>query len=189
MLIGGPGLFVSRFAYADAAPPFIGASPATPTPTPGIVPSWSVSDAIEEPASPPAEIALADLAARHWTRLDAEPSGLVNLAIANGVRDGRNTAWARTTVRSDAARVVPMRVGFSDRATVYLNGRALFAGSDGYRSRDYRFLGSIGWYDTVYLPLVEGDNDLAIAVSEDFGGWGIQARFDSLAGLELSLDG
>lgn len=48
-----------------------------------------------------------------------------------------------------------------------------------------RFLGSIGWYDTVYLPLVEGDNELAVAVSESGGGWGIQARFDSLDGLRL----
>ena len=71
-----------------------------------------------------------------------------------------------------------MHLGFSDRAVVYLNGRALYRGDDTYRSRDYRFLGSIGWYDTVYLPLVEGANDLLIAVSESFGGWGIQARFD-----------
>ena len=62
---------------------------------------------------------------------------------------------------------------------VFLNGERLFRGSDGYRSRDYRFLGSIGWYDTVYLPLDEGENELLVAVSEDFGGWGIQARLDS----------
>ncbi|HEY8238784.1 MAG TPA: hypothetical protein VIF63_05055, partial [Candidatus Limnocylindrales bacterium] len=58
-------------------------------------------------------------------------------------------------------------------------------GDDTYRSRDYRFLGSIGWYDTVYLPLHEGENDLAIAVSEDLGGWGIQARLDDLDGLDF----
>jgi hypothetical protein len=52
----------------------------------------------------------------------------------------------------------------------------LFRGDDSYRTRDYRFLGSIGWFDTVYLPLDEGENELLIAVSEDFGGWGVQAR-------------
>ena len=41
---------------------------------------------------------------------------------------------------------------------------------------DYRFRGSIGYYDTLFVPLVAGDNDLVIAVSEDFGGWGVQAR-------------
>jgi hypothetical protein len=183
MLIGGPGLFVSRFAYSDAAPPFVGAAPVAPPPTPGVVPAWSVSDAFAEPDPAPSALGPGAFDGRSWTRLAAEPSGLVNLAIANGIRDGRNTAWARTTIRSHAARVVPMHLGFSDRAVVYFNGHALFAGSDGYRSRDYRFLGSIGWYDTVYLPLVAGDTDLAIAVSEDFGGWGIQARFDGLDGI------
>ena len=52
-----------------------------------------------------------------------------------------------------------------------------------YRSRDYRFLGSIGWSDTVVLPLDEGDNDLVVAVAEDFGGWGIQGRFTDAAGI------
>jgi len=65
----------------------------------------------------------------------------------------------------------------------YLNGRPIFAGRDDYRSRDYRFLGSIGWWDTVFLPLAQGDNELVIAVSETLGGWGVQARFTDPAGL------
>jgi hypothetical protein len=77
-------------------------------------------------------------------------------------------------------------LGFSDRAVVYLNGRPLYRGDDTYRSRDYRFLGSIGWWDSVYLPLDAGDNELAIAVSETFGGWGVQARFPDVAGLVLA---
>lgn len=37
-----------------------------------------------------------------------------------------------------------MRAGFgcSDRAKVYLNGRLLYAGDNGYASRDYRHLGT-----------------------------------------------
>ncbi len=66
---------------------------------------------------------------------------------------------------------------------MYLNGRALYRGDDTYRSRDYRFLGSIGYYDTLYLPLAEEDNELVAAVSEDFGGWGVQARFTDRADL------
>jgi hypothetical protein len=69
-----------------------------------------------------------------------------------------------------------VELGFSDRALVFLNGRPLYDGDDTYRSRDYRFLGSIGWYDALHLPLEEGANELAVAVSEDFGGWGVQAR-------------
>jgi hypothetical protein len=183
--IGGPGLLVSRFAYRDAPVPFVGAVPAAPAPVPGAVPAWLVSDAFAEPETPPSRLAPDALSAHAWTRLAAEPSGLVNLATAHGIREGRNTVWARATILAAGPHLRPMHLGFSDRAVVYLNGTALYRGDDTYRSRDYRFLGSIGWYDTVYLPLAEGNNDLVIAVSEDFGGWGIQARFDSLDGLRL----
>ncbi len=91
--------------------------------------------------------------------------------------EARNTAFARVTIEAPVAGVRPLEIGFSDRATVFLNGRALFRADESYRNRDYRFLGSIGWWDTVYLPLEAGRNELVIAVSEDFGGWGVQARF------------
>ena len=45
-------------------------------------------------------------------------------------------------------------------------------------SRDYRFLGTIGYFDAVYLQLKKGRNDLWIAVSENFGGWGIKAKLE-----------
>jgi hypothetical protein len=79
-----------------------------------------------------------------------------------------------------------MDLGFSDRAVVYLNGQPLYAGRDDYRTRDYRFLGSIGWWDTIYLPLREGDNELVIAVSETFGGWGVMARFPAASGVSFA---
>jgi hypothetical protein len=186
ILIGGPGLFVSRFAYAEGAAALVRPAPTLPEAIAGIVPAWLVSDAFPEPDPAPEQVSAEVLAGRRWTRLDAETSGLVNLAIATGINEGRNTVFARTTVRSHAARVVAMHLGFSDRAVVYLNGTALFSGDDTYRSRDYRFLGSIGWYDTLYLPLQAGGNDLVVAISESFGGWGIQARFDDLDGLSIS---
>jgi hypothetical protein len=105
----------------------------------------------------------------------------VNLARLAGIRDGRNTVLARTTIRSEREQTVGLQLGFSDRAAVYLAGRLLYRGDDAYRSRDYRFLGSIGYWDTVYLPLAHGDNELTVAVSEDFGGWGVQARLPDLA--------
>ena len=92
---------------------------------------------------------------------------------------------ARVVVHADRARHVPLELGFSDRAVVHLNGMPLYRGDDSYRSRDYRFLGSIGWFDTVYLPLQAGQNELVLAISESFGGWGVQARFPDAAGLRF----
>jgi hypothetical protein len=150
------------------------------------VPAWLVSDAFPEPDPAPSHLAADAFDGLTWTRFESEPTGLLNLAQVNGLRDDRNTVWARATIRADRDRVATMAFGFSDRAVVYLNGRALLRGDDTYRSRDYRFLGSIGWYDSVYMPLVAGENDIAIAVSEDLGGWGIQARFEDLDGISFS---
>ena len=110
------------------------------------------------------------------TPLASEPSGLDNLARVQGIVDRRNTVIARTTIDSPRPQTQRLALGFSDRARVFLNGCPLYEGDDAYRSRDYRFLGCIGWYDVLHLPLEEGANELAVAVSEDFGGWGVQAR-------------
>jgi hypothetical protein len=176
ILVGGPGVHVARFAYGSEA--VLGpAGPPSPPPAEGVVTGWLVSDAFPE-ALLGTSTQLDDdlLTGRSWKPLTAEPSGLVDLARVNGIRDGRDTVLARATLHAARAGVRRLELGFSDRAIVYLNGRALYRGDDTYRSRDYRFLGSIGYYDTLYLPLEEGDNDLVVAVSEDFGGWGVQAR-------------
>jgi len=172
---GSPPLHVADFSYSDE--PGDVRAPEPVAPVDGIVEAWAVSDPFRE--------GQLELDGRTWRRLDAEPNGLVDLSRAHGIRHGRNTVLARAAIRAESARTVPLELGFSDRAVVLLNGRPLFRGADAYRSRDYRFLGSIGWFDTVYLPLEAGNNELVVAVSEDFGGWGVQARLPDRAGLAL----
>jgi hypothetical protein len=184
--VGGPPIHVARFAYGEGEAAL--RAPAT-VPEPmraGVVRAWSVSDAFEEGALA-GVLALEPgyLRERTWTHLESEASGLADLSRVNGIRDGRNTVFARTSFRSARAETKALELGFSDRAVVYLNGRALCRGDYTYRSRDYRFLGSIGYYDTVYLPLVAGENELVVAVAEDLGGWGVQARFPDASGLAL----
>jgi hypothetical protein len=181
VIVGGPGIHVAAFSY-DATGDVMFRGPALPPPrrAGGVVPSWLISDAFPE-----SELASPPLEGRTWTRMTSEPSGLVDLSRVNAVRDGNDTVLARTVIRSDRAQTKRLDFGFSDRAVVYLNGQPLYRGDDTYRSRDYRFLGSIGYFDALYLPLVEGENELVVAVAEDFGGWGIQARFEDPSGLAL----
>ncbi len=177
LLVGGAGLRVARIAYSPSRP-VLGALPQSPAAQPGVIRRWDVSDPIAESVVTGLGLLPPDLvAARSWTPVDAEPSGLLDLSRVNGLHDGRNTVLVRTAVRAPDDLVAPLELGFSDRATVYLDGLAHFRGDDAYRSRDYQFLGSIGFYDTVYLPLRRDRNELVMAVSEDLGGWGIQARF------------
>lgn len=175
LLPGGGHIRVGRFAYDATKPTLRGAPPAVEEMLPGVIPGWSVSNLVPEGVAP--------ATARSWTYLESEPSGLANLARVHPLGMTLNTVFARTTIVSATAAVRSLSLGFSDRAAVYLNGRPIFAGNDDYRSRDYRFLGSIGFWYTLFLPLAQGENELVIAVSETFGGWGVMARFADAAGL------
>jgi hypothetical protein len=79
---------------------------------------------------------------------------MVNLGIDSDFdRVQRNTVFASLVIESDQDQLKPLTLGFSDRATVFCNGRAVFRGDETYRTRDFRCLGTIGFFDTVYLPL------------------------------------
>lgn len=180
----------SNFSYTVMESPPLKGRPGKSEPAPeNVIPSWWVSDAFRESSlGDKTSLGPDDLAPRKWTRLLTERSGLANLARVQGVQFGKNTVFARKVVRSSREQVKRLDFGFANQVRVYLNGRLLFRGSDLARSRDYRFLGSIGYFDSLYLPLREGDNEILMAVSEepeDLGGWGIQARFEDLAGITL----
>lgn len=171
--VGGPGLRVAGFEWSDETA--FASTPLPPGPhAEGVLREWEVSQAFPE-----RELETSIGASHAWTAIEAEPSGLLDLARVQGLVGDRNTVLARTTIAAEEAGPRLLELGFSDRAVVVLNGRRLFRGDDSYRSRDYRFLGSIGWHDALYLPLQAGENELVVAVSEDFGGWGVQARLAS----------
>jgi hypothetical protein len=193
---GGVGLAAARFAPvhfsrfrfepASSPPRLIGkAAPRPPSP-PGAIGAWQVSDAFDWQLLEGVATLGAAQQPRRWARLDAEADGLTNLARLQGTREGADTVFARAVLRSDGERVVKLAFGFSDEVKVYLDGRLLYAGSDRYLSRDYRFLGSIGLFDELYLPLRQGRNELWLAVREGFGGWGVMARLEPTPGVELA---
>jgi hypothetical protein len=194
---GGVGVSVSEFApahfsnfsFAETDSPRIQGRqgrPGSPEPVPeGVISSWWVSDAFPESALEGKASLEEDELSRSWTRLDTERSGLANLARVQGIHLRKNTVFARKVILSDRERIARLDFGFSDRVRVYLNRRLLYRGDDSYLSRDYRFLGSIGYFDALYLPLQEGENELLMAVSEELGGWGLQAKLEQQAGLTV----
>jgi hypothetical protein len=129
------------------------------------------------------------LAGLTWRPVAAEPSGLVNLSQAVA-RTGPlpDAVLVRTTITVEQPALRPMDIGYSDHASVYLNGRKLFEGRSAYRERDPSFLGIIGYHDTVMLPLEEGSNQLVVKVTEVFGGWGLMARWGDAVHFADSVD-
>lgn len=167
----GPAWFTNVVVKpADAAQPLGGAGAPAPALPPGIVTRWRVSTPFAEAAIDPRDKTL------RWDALDAGANGIANLAVLRRRTDAANTVFAAVTLHADKRGTRRVRFGFSDRVVVFLNGREIYRGSDAFQSRDSHFLGSVGLYDELLLPLEAGDNELWFAVSEKFGGWAVMLQ-------------
>ena len=120
-----------------------------------------------------------------WSSLTTDNRGVANFASLRNKTKKKNTLFAKIKLNSDKEQIKKVDFGFSDRVKVYFNNKLLFSANDTYRTRDYRFLGTIGYYDSLYFPLKKGENEIWFAVSESFGGWGIQAKFSDFDGIKL----
>ena len=181
------GTTAARFANLRVTPGktegLIRAAPASAPP--GTVGAWEVSPALDpaEAASVPAP---PRVPAEAWTRVDADPTGLVNLdRFVQSSSAGKRVA-TRLTLRSPDARTVAFDLGFSDDAVVFVNGRPLFSGTQRYSYNSPRRDGLIGLDTRLYLPLRAGDNELLVVVTDYFGGWGVMGRLEPDIGVTVS---
>lgn len=126
-----------------------------------------------------------------WKKMDSEKDGILNIAKFHKIEDKKNTVMAKTVIYSDKEQIKKISFGFSSRIKLFLNDQLLFSGQDAFRSRDYRFLGTVGYYDDVYLSLKKGKNELWLAISEDMqfrGGWGFKAKIENSKGISTRVE-
>ena len=162
------------------------AIPVPATGTGGLITQWQVANPIDRRLFEKKYVLSKDIKEKlKWTSYASQASGTINLAKYIQPGDTAKAMIARVVIRSETEQVKKLSFGFSDYVTVYLNDQALYAGNDNFLSRDYRFLGTIGFFDALLLPLKKGDNDLWFVVTEDFGGWGVKARFENMDGISF----
>ena len=164
--------------------------PADSPPTRQTLTTWELSPAFETATTRPDVLPDHTTAvAREWTAVTAESSGLVNIAqYRRGARTpvsakgSRDLVFARTVVTSLRAQRMKLVFAYSDAVHLFVNGRLLFEGDSAFGRRDPSSLGiaSLG-PDAVYVDLHPGANEIVLAVSENFGGWGFAARLEPLA--------
>ncbi|MEC4894911.1 MAG: hypothetical protein SAL07_16945 [Oscillatoria sp. PMC 1051.18] len=183
-----PGHF-ANFTYTSVNnPPLKKQAPELKPVPPGTINSWFVSNAFDGKAlESKVTLSAEDRENLTWKKFSTEPMGLLNLAQADSFSEDKNTIFVRTIINSDSEQIKPLEFGFSDQVKVYINAQLVYSGSDSFRSRDYRFLGTVGYYDTVYLQLKPGINELRLAVTEarPRGGWGVKGRFKDTAGISI----
>jgi hypothetical protein len=181
---GTPGgasdsVLFSNFRYTPRTA-VVGPVVEAPSTSPGVIRHWSLSPAVKVDRAAAIDslpsVARADRTG--WLSVDAEPNGILNFARYRAMAGPRTLVVARTVIHADRAELRRLSFGYSDDVTVFLGGRPIFNGRNGYEARYPTSLGLMTTDDAVYLPLRAGDNELLFAVSEVFGGWGLTARLE-----------
>jgi hypothetical protein len=159
---------------------------------PGTLTDWELSEIFDVGDIDPATYPKTDT--MKWQKVQADGPGMLVInryrrspnidtpERADRIRGpvaGSKVVFARTTIRSDRDQFRKMKLGYSDEVVVYLNGKPIYAGNNSLSFRQPNFLGLLdAESDAVYLPLKKGDNELLLAVTEFFGGWGLLCQLD-----------
>jgi len=141
----------------------------------GTITDFKVSDAFPETLLNNV-VSLTELNVAIEKDLLPDAKGILNLSKVSKVSNETNTILAKFSLDSDKEQLRKMEFGYSDKVIVFINGQPVYHGDNSFRSRDYRYLGSIGFFDSIYLDLKEGKNEVVFAVTEKMGGWGVMAK-------------
>lgn len=150
----------------------------------GLIPAWDVSTKTVGYDDLGTKLDI-DQSALEWTTVSVEKNHIANISRVVRRTSDKNTAIVRLNISSDSPAIKQLNFGFSDYVKVYVNGLLVYEGRDGFTSRDYRYLGTVGLWDSLYLNLNKGDNEIIFAIRENFGGWGIIGTMPDQAGLTL----
>jgi hypothetical protein len=148
--------------------------------------SWKISDPLDEAGFRDRfNLDEVDLDSLEWGEVDVERNGVLNIARYKIKAEGADTVLVRLKVNAEEPATRLMQFGYSDRVRIYVNGEQQFYGNAQWRSRDHRFLGTVGLHDAVVLHLDAGDNEVVAAVSESFGGWGFIGQIENRENLSF----
>jgi hypothetical protein len=127
-----------------------------------------------------------------WTPLEAERGGLVNATRVYGLplaRPDRALVWLKTTIQSSSEQQKHVTLGWAREVFVFVNGQMVFADKNLYQPAEARKApdGRLSLENgSLMLPLKAGDNEVAVAVVNNFYGWGLEMHLDDLKGLVLA---
>jgi len=116
----------------------------------------------------------------------AEREGFVNLTRKFGGNKERKVIWLKTKIMAKEALKTKLQLGFSDEIWVFLNNQTVLVDKNLFQQpamRKYPEGRMSKDNASVEITLKQGENELMIAVANDFYGWGLVARLESTEGL------
>ncbi|WP_028526909.1 family 16 glycoside hydrolase [Runella limosa] len=119
--------------------------------------------------------------------IEAETAGLLNLTRRFGATPQRKLVWLKTTITASEPTFTNLQIGFNDEIWVYLNNEMVLVDKNLFQQVGMRKNpgGRLSINNTIAkLNLKKGENELLIAVANDFYGWGLMARLENAEKIE-----
>ncbi len=101
----------------------------------------------------------------------------------------RALAWLKTTITSDTKQAKKVQIGWTRELWVFVNGKLVYADKNLFeQERARKFPDARCSLDNgaFTLPLEAGDNEVAVAIANDFFGWGMMLRLADPEGVHLA---
>ena len=189
----GPGTFANMVITPNAVD---GLSP-EPAKDPldgdrGLIRHWRLSTFSTLPKGKDPAYSEMPAASEEWKPISTERNGLVNLSRQYGLPlhdPDRAVAWLKTTITSDRQQTKKVDIGWTREAWVFLNGKLVFADKNSFDQEAARKFpdGRCSLENgALTLALEAGDNEVAVAVANNFFGWGLMVRLADAEGVHLA---
>jgi hypothetical protein len=193
IMLAGPGIFANLTVDPAAVEGLLATPEKDATASDGrYVRHWQLSPYAKLPTDQAPTLADLPPSSAAWTPLEAERGGLVNVSRVYGVpveRPERAVVWLKTTIHSGSEQQKQVSLGWAREIFVFVNGKLVFADKNLFQPPEARKKpdGRLSLENGSFtLPLKAGNNELAVAVVNNFYGWGLEMHLDDLKGLRLA---
>jgi len=188
----GPGTFANMVITPDAVD---GLSP-EPLPDPldrdpRVVRNWRLSAYSSLPSGKEPDYREMPDASSDWKTVGVERAGLVNISREYGVplhEPNRALVWLKTTIASDTKQAKNVDIGWTREMWLFVNGKLVYSGKNFWEIESARKFpdGRCSLENGAFtLPLEAGDNEVAVAIANNFYGWGLMLRLTDPEGVRL----
>jgi hypothetical protein len=158
----------------------------------GLVRNWRLSTVSALPTAKEPTYSEMPGTSQQWKAISTERNGLVNLSREYGrpvPQPNQALAWVKTTITSDTKQTKKVDIGWTRELWVFVNGKLVYADKNLFESEDARKTPDARCSlenGSFTLPLEQGDNEVAVAIANNFFGWGLMLRLADPEGVHLA---
>lgn len=158
----------------------------------GLIRNWRLSNFFPLPNGKDPGYKDMPSASPEWKTISTERNGLVNISREYGrplPEPNRAVAWLKTTITSDRRQTKKVNIGWTREVWVFVNGKLQYADKNLWEeegSRKFPDARCSLENGSFTLPLEAGDNEIALAIANNFYGWGVMLRLADGEGFHLA---